>query len=251
MNSPLARIAGVRRGLAHSRTSVGRYRAWWHDHNERTVGQVAERAAGGWWLALGDSAAQGVGAPHPSQGWAGQLAAAGGAADRLVNVSVSGAKARDLVDDQLPRAHALIDRLGRPEAVAVHIGANDLVRPGHPLRLHRGLAAIADWLVLQQLGPATVVGLMPTSGMGLSSAEANWRIRRTARSVGAGVADINRPAKGSLNSRLADDLFHPNALGYAAWAQGFAAAMGLPLPPVPDVAPAWGPALEPVGVSPR
>ncbi|MEZ5374793.1 MAG: SGNH/GDSL hydrolase family protein [Microthrixaceae bacterium] len=177
-------------------------------------------------LALGDSAAQGVGGGHPSLGWVGQLAALGDRTDRVVNLSVSGARVGDLVDAQLPRAEELLDLLGPPEATVIHIGGNDLFRPGNPLSFGRGLRSLGGWLGSSDTGEATVLGLIPRTALGLTAAEANWRLRRTASAAAATTADVNTHARGSVGSRVAADMFHPNERGYAAWAWGFADALG-------------------------
>ena len=144
----LTRLVGVRRGIADSRTAVGRHAHWWDANNRRTIARLSTAGSGapGWMLALGDSAAQGVGGGHPSLGWVGQLAAIGDRTDRVVNLSVSGARVGDLVDAQLPRAEELLDLLGPPEATVIHIGGNDLFRPGNPLSFGRGLRSLGGCL---------------------------------------------------------------------------------------------------------
>jgi hypothetical protein len=61
-------------------------------------------------VALGDSMSQSIGATSIAGGWVGQLQAelaAAGSPPRIVNLSVTGARVRDVLDDQLPRLHAI------------------------------------------------------------------------------------------------------------------------------------------------
>jgi lysophospholipase L1-like esterase len=58
------------------------------------------------WVALGDSMSQGIGARDISGGWVGQLhtrMTAVGRELRLVNLSKTGARVHDVLDDQLRR----------------------------------------------------------------------------------------------------------------------------------------------------
>src|SRR5659263_475460 len=96
---------GTRRvvGVARVRRSVAEYREHWRELAESHVdGGGALR-----YVALGDSAAQGVGASSPARGYvpivADGVAEATGLEVALYNLSVSGAKATDLLEDQLPR----------------------------------------------------------------------------------------------------------------------------------------------------
>src|SRR5919197_882744 len=68
-------------------------------------GEAAAAAARGW-VVLGDSTAQAIGADRPDAGYVGQVRRALEARDgrpwRVVNLSCSGAMARDLLTEQLP-----------------------------------------------------------------------------------------------------------------------------------------------------
>src|SRR5687768_14178857 len=70
---------------------------------QRSNGQALE-ADGLLWLVLGDSAAQGVGASAHDRGWVGQgrtrLIAADPRPWRVLNLSRSGARTREVVDEQ-------------------------------------------------------------------------------------------------------------------------------------------------------
>lgn len=76
--------------------------AWWREH-AKLEGDLL-------YVALGDSTAQGIGASRPGNGYVGILAdrirALSGRTVRTVNLSVSGARATDLVEHQLPASRS-------------------------------------------------------------------------------------------------------------------------------------------------
>ena len=119
-----ARLAGLALlGLGAAKAarvgrSVGRYADYWAvPHGE---------ADGLLYVALGDSAAQAVGASRPEFGYVGLLAQRirerSGRPVQVVNLSRSGARLADLVRDQLPRLAEL-----SLDVVTVDIGGNDVV----------------------------------------------------------------------------------------------------------------------------
>src|SRR5262249_58417650 len=75
---------------------------YWTQRNERALAD-----SGPLWVALGDSAAQGIGADHPADGYVGQaraqLTERTGQPWRVVNLSRSGATIPDVLAEQLPR----------------------------------------------------------------------------------------------------------------------------------------------------
>lgn len=79
------------------------------------------------YVALGDSAAQAVGASNPGRGYvsllADRLRDTTGQPVEVINLSKSGARIRDVLDTQLPALDAL-DRA--PDVVTVAIGGNDV-----------------------------------------------------------------------------------------------------------------------------
>src|SRR6202012_1458602 len=78
------------------------------------------------WVVLGDSTAQGLGAPGPRGGYVGQtlyqLRRTTGRHWRVLNLSVSGALIRDVVAEQLPRLDGQ-----HPDLVTCGAGANDIM----------------------------------------------------------------------------------------------------------------------------
>jgi lysophospholipase L1-like esterase len=173
------------------------------------------------YVALGDSAAQGLGASAPAGGYVGVLAARidllSGRSVRTVNLSVSGATVAQLIDYQLPRLAKL-----EPDIVTVAIGANDIAR-WDARTFARDLATVFD-----ALPSHAIVGDLPYFYLPWNErkvAEANLIVRRLAAERGLAVAPVHRAtlALGPLGALLwfAGDHFHPNDRGYKVWASAF------------------------------
>ena len=178
---------------------------------------------------LGDSTAQGIGAPSVDEGYVGQLRRAldQGAERpwRVLNLSRSGARAADVLDRQLPSLEALPSP---PDLVTCAIGANDVVRRTPLLQLQEQLRRI-----IARLPPRAVIATLP---QGLSPARtetANRVIRERAPAAGLLVADVWARTGPPWKGKFAGDGFHPAALGYADWAAAFADVLGLALSPRP------------------
>lgn len=203
-------VPGVRR--VH--TQVAAYARRWEDANT-----AALAAEGPLWVVLGDSTAQGIGAPAYDQGYVGQLRPRLGEGWRILNWSRSGARVADLVRDQLPRAEGL-----DPPAhlVTVAIGANDL----YPTPLDELVAGLRE--VMRRLPPGAVIATLPQGLKPRKAMAANDVIRAEAPARGLRVADVWARTGPPWRGKYASDRFHPGALGYADWAGAFADALGLP-----------------------
>lgn len=201
-------VPGVRR--VHGQ--VAPYAQQWDEANA-----AAAVETGPLWVVLGDSAAQGVGAPSYDQGWVGQLRALIGGGWRLLNWSRSGARVQDVLDDQLPRLAALDVE---PGLVTVAIGANDIYKT--PLdriiaQMRRLIASLPAGAVLATIPQ----GLRPRKAMAVNAV-----IRAEAPAAGLRVADVWARTGPPWRGKFAEDNFHPAALGYADWAAAFAQALG-------------------------
>jgi lysophospholipase L1-like esterase len=113
------------------------FAGYWRAHNEEAL-----RGSGPLWVALGDSTAQGLGAPTPLGGYVGQVHAElvrhTGEPWRVVNLSRSGAVAAQVVRRQIP----LIDQLPTaPDLVTCGVGSNDILHTS-PRRVHPALSAL-------------------------------------------------------------------------------------------------------------
>ncbi|MEZ5371750.1 MAG: hypothetical protein R2704_03245 [Microthrixaceae bacterium] len=120
-------------------------------------------------------------------------------------------------------AEELLDLLGPPEATVIHIGGNDLFRPGNPPSFGRGLRSLGGWLGSSDTGEATVLGLIPCTALGLTAAEANWRLRRTVRAA-APPPPMSTPTPGARWGHGWLPTCSTPTSAYAAWAWGFADA---------------------------
>lgn len=173
------------------------------------------------YVALGDSAAQGIGASHPERGYVGLLAermrARTGRPVQVVNLSISGATIRDLVDSQLPQLREL-----RPDIVTVAIGGND-VRSYDPapfsadvdkltaaLPVGTLIADVPDFMHGRWEERATEAGGIIAAGAGA----------RQLRIVPLHDAQRERGA-GAMLTDFAADWFHPNDRGHRVWADAF------------------------------
>src|SRR5215469_14671565 len=88
-------------GLTAMRADCVAFADHWQAHNEQVL-----RATGPLWVVLGDSTAQGLGAPSPEGGYVGQvldvLRRRSGLPWRVLNLSASGSLIRDVLGHQLP-----------------------------------------------------------------------------------------------------------------------------------------------------
>jgi lysophospholipase L1-like esterase len=206
----LVAVAGrVVPGVARVQRDVAPFAEAWSRANAAALAE-----AGPLWVALGDSLSQGIGASRYDRGWVGQLQTrlrAGGAALRVVNLAVSGARTQDVLDTQLPALADLAARTAMPALVTLMIGSNDLIsrrhRAGLPQRMDR---------ILRQLPAGSVVTTLPNPTP--TAGAVNAVLARVARERGLVVAELRGPRTTSWRGKLAADHFHPNDSGYAALA---------------------------------
>ena len=186
---------------------------WWRTH-AKEKGDLL-------YVALGDSAAQGIGASAPNRGYVGILAdhirLATGQTVRVLNLSVSGATVDLAVRDQLPRLAKL-----QPDIVTVAIGANDIAQ-WDPVRFEAGIRE-----VYAALPPHAIVADLPCFHLPHNErkvAVANRIVREVAAHHGLTVVPLHATTKRegfrSVLSQVANDMFHPNDRGYRIWADAF------------------------------
>src|SRR5262252_6841884 len=101
-------------GVTAMREDCVAFAAYWRAHNERVLlDRARETEPGPLWVVLGDSTAQGLGAPGPDGGYVGQALAElrrrTGLPWRVLNLSVSGSLTRDVLGAQLPLMPARAD----------------------------------------------------------------------------------------------------------------------------------------------
>ena len=207
------------------RRSVAEYREHWRDLAEaHDPDSDAVR-----YVALGDSAAQAVGASTPEAGYvatvAQHLAGTTGRDVDMFNLAVSGAKAADVLEDQLPRLAALGFV---PDVVTLGIGGNDVV--DRRISVEAFLDTMAE--VLAELPPGSYVADPP--GFLIPPFEARSDamavgVRPLIRDAGHHLVALHRATRsaGHLGwvRNVAADAFHPNDRGYAGWAAAFIEAL--------------------------
>jgi len=171
-------------------------------------------------VVLGDSAAQGIGASKPEQGYVGQLASkielASSKKVRVVNLSVSGAHVQDVIDTQLPQLSKY-----NADIVIVEVGGNDVANAFSATRFEEQYETLA-----KALPKETIIANIPYFG---------GRIRKNSEAIIASaiiaqlaekhyltLVDLQGETKKNdswLNYSI--DLFHPNYRGYTIWQNAF------------------------------
>lgn len=191
--------------------------AWWRERRKQP-GEF-------FYLALGDSTAQGIGASTPGRSYVGQLAdrieARLGEPIAVTNLGVSGAPTSLCVRDQLPRAAKVLAKR-RPDLVTLDIGANDIAE-WDPRAFHRNIG-----LILDALPPDTIVGEVPCFHLPWNDRkvrEANRILRTIAADRGLSVVPVYEATRArglrGILTEFAQDAFHPNDRGYEVWADAF------------------------------
>ena len=177
------------------------------------------------YLALGDSAALGLGASKPERGYVGLLA------EEIARVTGKHVRVRNLAIDGATCAVVLSDELHRiPKQTAlvctIDVGAND-VWTFEPARFRRQLDE-----VLAALPEGSIVADVPS----FSPVPVQGRVARMNAIVDELVADhghvlaplnattaVGGPFDAIRNA--AGDLFHPNDRGHVRWSQAFLPAV--------------------------
>lgn len=199
-------------GLAYLWYGLKTYPAYWQGR----ANQPGEFL----YVALGDSAAQSVGASKPANGYVGLIAAniekTTGKKVRVINLSRSGATLADALRDQTPQLNNY-----RADLVTAEIGANDM-KNYNPETFRRQYEQF-----LQALPPGkSVVSDTPYFGgrpnHNRNARDANITIKQLAAQYQVPRAKLFD----SLSRRqspliYASDFFHPNNRGYQVWHDAF------------------------------
>lgn len=202
--------------LAELFSQIPRYKKFWEKQNGNSIPENALI-----YVALGDSTAQGIGATSPRRGYVGQLEESLSQKYQrpvhTINLSKSGARLEDCIDEQLPKLATL-----NPDIVTIEIGANDM-QSYEPERFRKEMAVI-----IAGLPDGTVISDMPYFGGGRRSAsdqaaqDASAIIRELAAERSLEVAALYNQTK--VNNHLntyAPDFFHPSSYGYKNWHNAF------------------------------
>ena len=229
-----AEISGLRAGpfgrwadgVTAMRADCVAFADHWQQHNEQVLRTAA---AGPLWVVLGDSTAQGLGAPGPHGGYVGQalhqLRRTTGRHWRVLNLSVSGALTRDVTGGQLPLLRELASP---PDLVTCGAGVNDILfsAPGTVFADLRGLlAAVPDGTVMLDLpllsGFWWIVGRISVPYI----TRMNRVIREVATERGLPVAEISRNFVPPWPGKFSVDNFHPSQDGYRDWSRALVEAL--------------------------
>ena len=198
--------------LAWLALSVGSYRNYWIERaNEK--GQVT-------YLALGDSASQGIGATSPGRGYVGIIATRLekrlNKKIRVVNLSKTGAKLSNYLNEQAPKIKDI-----HADFVTVEVGANDV------LNFDDSKFRIEFKKVLISLPDGAYVSNMPVFN---SRPGSKSRAAQASKIISEEMSNfpklkfVDLQKQTSENQSIfgfAPDLFHPNNLSYKHWADAF------------------------------
>ncbi|MCW2613617.1 MAG: hydrolase family protein [Frankiales bacterium] len=179
------------------------------------------------YVALGDSAAQGIGASGPGKGYVGLLAERlrqrTGRPVEVINISESGARIRDVLATQLPALTAL----GRtPDVLTVGIGGNDVRaydRETFTAEVERLTGALPAGAYVAD-APYFMHGRWERDAQqaaDLLTASASAHAQRPVRLHEA----LRAQGWQAMLTQYAADWFHPNDRGHRVWADAFWAAM--------------------------
>lgn len=205
--------------------SVSGYRDFWAEGASKPIDSSKVL-----YVALGDSAAQGIGASSPLKGYVGlvadELATKTGKQVQVINLSVTGAKVQDLIDVQLPKFRKL--PINNETVVTVEIGANDM-RTFNAQQFAKEMESL-----ISQLPSNAVVSDLPYFGGGrvrhleVNAIEASKTIKDLASKYQLKVAPLHEVTKKRDNWLVnGADLFHPSNRGYKNWFEAFRQGLDL------------------------
>jgi len=244
-HSSYAEATGVRSGklgrwtdgVATMRGDRVSFAAYWDAHNDRVRRERASRAATGLdrdplWIVLGDSTAQGLGAPGPQGGYVGQtltqLRRTTGRHWQVINLSVSGSLIRDVIAEQIPQLTNGANGDETPDLVTCGAGVNDILFSA-PAKLFADLRAL-----LNAVPDKTVLLDLPLPAgfwwiVGRMSVPYITRINRVIREVASErnlpVAEISMQFIAPWTGKFACDNFHPSQDGYRDWTRALLAVV--------------------------
>lgn len=205
--------------------SVASFQKYWDKNNQEqsAKGNIS-------YVALGDSAAQGVGASRPEKGYVSLIAKAlnskSGGTINTINLSKSGARTADVTEKQLSQLQNLT--VSDKTVITLAIGGNDMLTYERT-KFQQDMDAL-----LSKVPKQTIVADIAYFGGGryrrLESnvLEANQIIKELSQKYGLSVAPLHETTKSRQNLFVnSADLFHPSNAGYKNWADAFKQVLGL------------------------
>jgi len=199
------------------------HRTYWEQRAEEAVPQNAL-----WYVALGDSAAQSIGASKPEKGYVGLITNAleQKRPVHVVNLSVTGATTSSLISEQLPKFQQL--HLPADAVITLEVGSNNL-----------STFDSADFrkdieTILSSLPQQTIVADIPYFGGGLrrnlqpAALQASEIIRELTIKHEFLLVELQKSTRAKDSWRIySGDFFHPSDYGYQVWHEAFKAALEL------------------------
>lgn len=197
------RLIGIfRPGVAEVNSQVEPYAQAWDRHNA-----AAANSSGPLLCVYGDSASQGVGGSSWKRSWVlpirDLLREATGEPWRVVNLSMSGGRFRDVVDRQIP---AFNNNLPPADLTVAIVGTNDLIWRRNIDAIVADASDFAD--ALPERSVVSLVG--ERRGR---AAQVNEAIQSVSEQRGHTVFGVWR-WKPPLKDTIAEDNFHPSDNGY-------------------------------------
>lgn len=192
--------------------SVGQYKKFWENKAQES-GEIT-------YLALGDSAAQGIGASSPMRGYVGLIADRLGKQTnktvKIVNISKTGAKMGDYLTEQAPKI-----KEQQADVVTVEIGANDVAifnADDFRANFKKVLATLPDGAYVSDM-PLFNSRPGSTENAKIASKIVAEELKNYPKLV---FVDLQKQTQENQSIfGFAPDLFHPNNLSYKNWADAF------------------------------
>lgn len=172
------------------------------------------------YVALGDSAAQGIGASKPTNGYVGiianRIAEVTHKQVKVINLSLSGGESEDVLNRQIP-----LIRPYHPDLVTLAIGSNDV---NNGISREQFTKQFTE--ILTQLPPKTFVADIPYFERGKKEELASYSttlIHELAQKYNLIPVELHAATKVKFEDwdQYAADLFHPSDKGYHVWADAF------------------------------
>lgn len=202
--------------LAVLKTQTSRYENYWIKISKQAEGEDKI------YIALGDSAAQGIGASKPQYGYVGLISKKLNTKSNyhVINLSSSGAKLDDVLNTQLPLLSKMT--IDADTVITVEIGANDMAD------FDEAIFRKQYSELLQKLPKQAIISDIPYFGAGLfrtrepNAVKATNIIHELAKSSGHRVARLHDYTSQNKNlTYFAADYFHPNNKAYVSWFKAF------------------------------
>ena len=192
--------------------SVGQYKKFWENKAQES-GEIT-------YLALGDSAAQGIGASSPTRGYVGliadKLAERTNKSVKIVNISKTGAKMGDYLTEQAPMIEGQ-----KADIVTIEIGANDIAvfnADDFRSKFKKVLATLPDRAYVSNM-PLFNSRPGSTNNAKIASKIIEEELVNYPKLV---FVDLQKQTSDHQSIfGFAPDLFHPNNLSYKNWADAF------------------------------